>query len=83
VGEQEFLLTTVFIFGVGRAFDSPTQQTVLPSTVPLSLFPRRRSRPPRPRPSSPPSSDRRSADCSTPSGRRSPTRSVRGYSSRR
>ena len=36
---KTFLLTTVFIFGVGRAFDSPTQQTVLPSTVPLSLFP--------------------------------------------
>ena len=36
---KAFLLTTVFIFGVGRAFDSPTQQTVLPSTVPLSLFP--------------------------------------------
>jgi MFS family permease len=36
---KAFLLTTVFIFGVGRAFDSPTQQTVLPSVVPLSLFP--------------------------------------------
>ena len=37
---REFLLTTVFIFGVGRAFDSPTQQTVLPAIVPVSLFPR-------------------------------------------
>jgi MFS family permease len=37
---KEFILVTVFIFGVGRAFDAPTIQTLLPSIVPASLFPR-------------------------------------------
>jgi len=37
---KAFILTTVFVFGVGRAFEAPTQQTLLPSVVPLSLFPR-------------------------------------------
>src|SRR5882672_6462273 len=35
-----FILAAVFVFGVGRAFDSPTQQTLLPGVVPASLFPR-------------------------------------------
>jgi MFS family permease len=37
---KEFILTAVFAFGVGRAFESPTQQTLLPAVVPLTLFPR-------------------------------------------
>jgi MFS family permease len=37
---KEFILATVFMFGVGRAFEAPTQQTLLVSVVPLSLFPR-------------------------------------------
>jgi MFS family permease len=37
---KAFILTTVFVFGVARAFEAPTQQTLLPSAVPLSLFPR-------------------------------------------
>jgi MFS family permease len=37
---KEFILAAVFIFGVGRAFDAPTQQTLLPGVVPVSLFPR-------------------------------------------
>jgi len=37
---KEFILTAVFAFGVGRAFESPTQQTLLPTVVPLPLFPR-------------------------------------------
>jgi MFS family permease len=37
---KEFILAAVFIFGVGRAFDAPTQQTLLPSIVPATLFPR-------------------------------------------
>jgi MFS family permease len=37
---KEFILAAVFVFGVGRAFDAPTQQTLLPAVVPLSLFPR-------------------------------------------
>jgi MFS family permease len=36
---KAFILTTVFVFGVARAFEAPTQQTLLPSAVPLSLFP--------------------------------------------
>ena len=38
---KEFILAAVFVFGVGRAFDAPTQQTLLPAVVPASLFPRR------------------------------------------
>jgi MFS family permease len=35
-----FILAAVFVFGVGRAFDSPTQQTLLATVVPPELFPR-------------------------------------------
>ena len=35
---KEFILTTVFVFGVGRAFEAPTQATLLPAVVPMSLF---------------------------------------------
>src|SRR4051794_41061378 len=31
---REFILIAVFVFGVGRAFESPTQQTLLPGVVP-------------------------------------------------
>jgi MFS family permease len=37
---KEFILATVFVFGVGRAFEAPTQSTLLPSVVPVPLFPR-------------------------------------------
>ncbi|SRR5712691_5803110 len=37
---KEFILAAVFVFGVGRAFDAPTQQTLLPGVVPAALFPR-------------------------------------------
>jgi MFS family permease len=37
---KDFILAAVFVFGVGRAFDAPTQQTLLPGVVPASLFPR-------------------------------------------
>ena len=37
---KEFILAAVFVFGVGRAFEAPTQQTLLPAVVPASLFPR-------------------------------------------
>jgi len=37
---KEFILTAVFVFGVGRAFDAPTQQTLLATVVPTPLFPR-------------------------------------------
>jgi MFS family permease len=37
---KEFILAAVFVFGVGRAFDAPTQQTLLPAVVPAALFPR-------------------------------------------
>ena len=37
---KEFILAAVFVFGVGRAFEAPTQQTLLPNVVPISLFPR-------------------------------------------
>ena len=37
---KEFILAAVFVFGVGRAFEAPTQSTLLPSVVPASLFPR-------------------------------------------
>jgi MFS family permease len=37
---KEFLLVAVFVFGVGRAFELPTQQTLLPAVVSRSLFPR-------------------------------------------
>jgi len=35
-----FILATVFVFGTGRAFEMPTQSTLLPNVVPASLFPR-------------------------------------------
>jgi MFS family permease len=34
------ILAAVLVLGVGRAFDSPTQQTLLPAVVPAALFPR-------------------------------------------
>jgi MFS family permease len=34
------ILAAVFIFGAARAFEAPTQQTLLPSIVPPALFPR-------------------------------------------
>jgi MFS family permease len=37
---KEFILAAVLVFGSARAFDSPTQQTLLPGVVPSSLFPR-------------------------------------------
>ena len=37
---KEFILAAVFVFGVGRAFEAPTQQTLLPAVVPVALFPR-------------------------------------------
>jgi MFS family permease len=37
---KEFILLAVFVFGVGRAFDAPTQQTLLPGVVSGPLFPR-------------------------------------------
>ncbi len=37
---KELILAAVFIFGVGRAFEAPTQQTLLPAVVPAALFPR-------------------------------------------
>src|SRR5947209_577297 len=37
---KTFILFAVFVFGTGRAFESPTQQTVLPSIVSPALFPR-------------------------------------------
>src|SRR5262245_10658714 len=37
---KEFILAAVFIFGTARAFEAPTQQTLLPSIVPSSIFPR-------------------------------------------
>jgi MFS family permease len=37
---KEFILTAVFFLGAGRAFESPTNQTLLPAIVPAALFPR-------------------------------------------
>jgi MFS family permease len=37
---KEYILTCVFFLGAGRAFESPTMQTLLPAIVPASLFPR-------------------------------------------
>jgi MFS family permease len=37
---KELILAAVFIFGVGRAFEAPTQQTLLPAVVAAALFPR-------------------------------------------
>ncbi len=37
---REFILAAVLVLGVGRAFEAPTQQTLLPAVVPASLFPR-------------------------------------------
>jgi MFS family permease len=38
--DKTFILAAVFVFGIGRAFDSPTQQTLLPNVVSAALFPR-------------------------------------------
>lgn len=37
---KELILSAVFVFGVARAFEAPTQQTLLPSIVSGPLFPR-------------------------------------------
>jgi len=37
---KELILAAVFVFGVARAFEAPTQQTLLPSIVPPAIFPR-------------------------------------------
>jgi MFS family permease len=37
---KELMLAAVFVFGTARAFEAPTQQTLLPSIVPAALFPR-------------------------------------------
>ena len=37
---KEFILAAVFLIGVGRAFEAPTNQTLLPAVVPAALFPR-------------------------------------------
>jgi MFS family permease len=35
-----FILVAVFLLGIGRAFEAPTNQTLLPALVPVALFPR-------------------------------------------
>jgi MFS family permease len=37
---KEFILAAVFLLGIGRSFEGPIQQTLLPAVVPLGLFPR-------------------------------------------
>ena len=37
---KEFILAAVFLLGAGRAFEAPTNQTLLPAVVPSALFPR-------------------------------------------
>src|SRR5882757_5231659 len=37
---KEFILAAVFLLGAGRAFEAPTNQTLLPAVVPAALFPR-------------------------------------------
>ena len=37
---KDFILAAVFVLGSGRAFEQPTQQTLLPGVVPMGLFPR-------------------------------------------
>ena len=37
---KPFILTTLFVFGAARAFESTTNQTILPAVVPPALFPR-------------------------------------------
>jgi MFS family permease len=37
---KEFILAAVFLIGAGRAFEGPTNQTLLPAVVPAALFPR-------------------------------------------
>jgi MFS family permease len=37
---KEFILTATFFLGAGRAFEAPTNQTLLPAVVPAELFPR-------------------------------------------
>lgn len=37
---QELIFASVFLVGVGRAFEQPTQQALVPTIVPTHLFPR-------------------------------------------
>jgi MFS family permease len=37
---KEFILAAIFLLGAGRAFEAPTNQTLLPAVVPAALFPR-------------------------------------------
>jgi MFS family permease len=37
---KDFILTALFFFGAARAFESTTNQTLLPAVVPTALFPR-------------------------------------------
>jgi MFS family permease len=37
---KDFILITLFFFGAARAFESTTNQTLLPAMVPAALFPR-------------------------------------------
>jgi MFS family permease len=37
---QELIFASVFLIGVGRAFEQPTQQALVPTIVPAHLFPR-------------------------------------------
>jgi MFS family permease len=37
---QELIFASVFLVGVGRAFEQPTQQALVPTIVPAHLFPR-------------------------------------------
>jgi MFS family permease len=37
---KDFILVAVFLLGVGRSFEAPTMQTLLPAIVPAALFPR-------------------------------------------
>jgi MFS family permease len=37
---KDFILVTLFFFGAARAFESTTNQTLLPAVVPAALFPR-------------------------------------------
>ena len=66
---REFILAAVFVFGVGRAFESLTQQTLLPAVVPVALFPRAVAAAASTSPSLRPSPAPRSAAFSTPSDR--------------
>src|SRR5262245_14775965 len=37
---KEFILTAVFFFGAGRAFEATTSNALMPAVVPAELFPR-------------------------------------------